>query len=203
MVAVGGDLSPNRLLNAYGLGIFPWFDDTSPILWWSPDPRLILEPHQFIVSRSLNKTLKKPFCYTIDKAFHDVIEACAHGNGRAGNTWITQDMINSYTVLYELGYAHSFEVWFENKLVGGLYGVSLGRAFFGESMFHCIRDASKLAFYFLCQTLQSWQFELIDCQLPTAHLQSLGARTISRQHFLNRLHKALEKPTCVGKWLYP
>ncbi|RUQ89049.1 leucyl/phenylalanyl-tRNA--protein transferase [Legionella septentrionalis] len=191
LVAIGGDLSPKRILEAYRHGIFPWFNPGDPILWWSPDPRLILKPHAFKLTRSLKKTLNKPFRFTIDTAFSDVIRACASTGKRLNRSWITAEMIAAYTKLYEMGFAHSFEVWLDGKLVGGLYGISLGRIFFGESMFHDVRDASKLALYFLCQTLQELKFEIIDCQLPTAHLQSLGAETICRHEFLQWLQKIL------------
>jgi len=203
LLAIGGDLSPQRLLKAYSLGIFPWFETSSPILWWSPDPRLILLPKRFRVSRSLKKTLKKQFIFQIDTSFEQVIHACATSNDREENTWITQDMINAYIDLHNLGYAHSFEVWLDNKLVGGLYGISLGKAFFGESMFHHVRDASKAALCFLCSVMADWHFDFIDCQLPTEHLQQLGAEKLSRKQFLNMLENTLKHPTKQGKWLYP
>lgn len=203
LIAVGGALTPKRLLKAYRQGIFPWYEEHTPVLWWSPDPRLILRPQEFILSRSLRKTLNKPFQFSIDKAFLDVIKACASSPGRLHQTWITSDMISAYCELHALGFAHSFEVWQQKTLIGGLYGISLGKAFFGESMFHSIRDASKLAMYFLCQTLHDWKFDFIDCQMPTAHLQSLGAKVISRNRFLDLLEQTLKHPTCQGQWSTP
>ncbi len=200
---MGGDLSPQRILAAYKQGIFPWFEPGGPILWWSPHPRLILQPNRFKLSRSLKKALKKPYSFTVDQAFSEVITACALSEGRLNHTWITDEMREAYTELHVMGYAHSFEVWSEKKLLGGLYGLSLGHAFFGESMFHSQRDASKLALYHLCHTLAAWQFDFVDCQLPTAHLQSLGAEIISRQEFLRLLAKALEYPTRQGRWTLP
>nr|WP_133126903.1 leucyl/phenylalanyl-tRNA--protein transferase [Legionella nagasakiensis] len=200
LLAVGGDLSTARLLAAYRQGIFPWFNPGYPILWWSPDPRLILKPQAFKLSRSLKQSLKKPFHFTIDTAFSMVINACATSRGRKNNTWITMEMIEAYTQLHTMGYAHSFEIWHENQLAGGLYGVSLGHVFFGESMFHHIRDASKLALYHLCETLSAWKFDFIDCQLPTKHLQRLGAEIISRHQFLGLLKNSLQYPTRQGLW---
>ncbi len=199
-MAIGGDLSPERLLAAYAKGIFPWYEPGCPILWWSPDPRLILNPVAFKVSRSLKQTLKKPHTFTMDTAFSEVINACATVAERSDNTWLSGEMREAYTQLHQMGYAHSFEIWSEKKLIGGLYGLGLGRAFFGESMFHRARDASKLALYYLCQTLKSWHFDFIDCQLPTAHLQRLGAVIISRREFLHSLQETLQHPTCQGLW---
>ena len=200
LLAIGGDLSPERLLAAYKQGIFPWYEAGYPILWWSPDPRLILKPQAFKLSRSLQRTLKEPYRFTIDTAFAEVITACANVDGRIDQTWITKEMREAYIQLHHMGYAHSFEIWKDELLVGGLYGLSLGKAFFGESMFHFERDASKLAMYHLCQVLASWQFDFIDCQLPTPHLQSLGAITIDRKTFLQLLQKTIESPTRQGLW---
>ncbi len=203
LLAIGGDLSPKRLLKAYSQGIFPWFEPGNPILWWSPNPRLILYPDQFKLSKSLKNSLKKPFKFTIDTAFHQVITACASVCGREGRTWISKEMIDSYTQLHHLGYAHSFEIWEDGLLVGGLYGLSLGKAFFGESMFHTVTDASKIALYYLCKTMESWEYELIDCQLPTAHLQKLGAKIIGRNEFLHLLSKTLQHPNKLDVWHSP
>lgn len=203
LLAMGGDLSPERLLQAYSQGIFPWYEPGCPILWWSPNPRLILIPNEFNVSNSLKKSLKKPFKFTIDTAFKQVIQSCSSCSGRLGNTWISQEMIQAYIQLYEKGYAHSFEIWQENVLVGGLYGLSLGKAFFGESMFHTVTDASKIALFYLCRTLDAWNFDFIDCQLPTAHLQRLGAKIIARTHFLSLLENTLISPTKTGSWQLP
>ncbi|MBA2709755.1 MAG: leucyl/phenylalanyl-tRNA--protein transferase [Tatlockia sp.] len=200
LVAIGGDLSPGRILSAYKQGIFPWFGPEDPLLWWSPNPRLVLNPNDFKVSKSLRQALKKPYIFTIDTAFAEVINACANSQGRANNTWITKEMCQSYTDLYLLGFAHSFEIWDDENLIGGLYGLSLGHAFFGESMFHRVRDASKIAMFHLCQVLTSWNFQLIDCQLPNAYLERLGAKKINRKQFLLNLRKALKQPTRHGRW---
>lgn len=203
LLMVGGDLSPQRILQAYKQGIFPWYEPEMPVLWWSPNPRLILIPNEFNLSRSLKKSLKKGVSCTIDTAFKQVITACATCFNRVNNTWITEEMIGAYTNLHLLGFAHSFEIWYENNLVGGLYGINLGRAFFGESMFHNMTDASKIALYYLCKTLANWNFDFIDCQIPTNHLQSLGAKIIDRKEFLCLLEKTLINPTKQGLWHFP
>lgn len=200
LLMIGGDLLPERILQAYSQGIFPWYSPGSPVLWWSPNPRLILIPNEFKISHSLQKSLKKAFRVSIDTAFTEVITACATCSDRTENTWITKEMIAAYTQLHTMGYAHSFEVWQEDNLVGGLYGLSLGRAFFGESMFHKVTDTSKIAFHYLCQTMAEWEFHFIDCQMPTKHLQGLGARIISRREFLRLLKIALEYPTKKVSW---
>ena len=202
LLAVGGDLSSERLLEAYRAGIFPWYSDDQPILWWSPDPRFMLELDEFKLSRSLSKTLRrKIFHVTFDRVFDEVIEACASvpREGQSG-TWITPEMQQAYITLHGLGYAHSVETWFEGELVGGLYGVSLGKAFFGESMFHRKADASKVALAILVQKLKSWDFEFIDSQMTTDHMSRLGAREVPRRIFLKRLKSALSHPTKRGKW---
>ncbi|WP_211249048.1 leucyl/phenylalanyl-tRNA--protein transferase [Legionella wadsworthii] len=203
LLCMGGDLSPQCILQAYSHGIFPWYEPGTPILWWSPNPRLILIPNEFNLSRSLKKSLKKPFKFSIDTAFLQVITACATSSDRTDKTWITNEMIEAYVHLHTMGYAHSFEIWFENVLVGGLYGLSLGHAFFGESMFHKMTDASKMAFYFLSKTMEAWHFDFIDCQLPTNHLQSLGAKIIKRKEFLQMLHQSLKFPSKIGSWKIP
>ncbi len=202
LLAVEGDLSESRLLLAYSMGIFPWYSEDDPILWWSPDPRLVLFPGELKVSRSLKQTIKKQgFSVTLDTAFEDVIINCASVHRKDdGGTWITDDMMEAYIRLYRSGFAHSVEVWFDKKLVGGLYGVSLGSAFFGESMFTKKNNASKVAFVTLFNQLVSWKFSLIDCQLTTPHLISLGAREIPRIEFLELLKSALLKSTKKGKW---
>jgi len=200
LLAFGGDLSPPRLLAAYRQGIFPWFEPGRPILWWSPNPRLLLFPHEFKMTRSLKQRLKQPYHITFDTHFSKVIEACASVDQRLDNTWISESMQQAYGELHQLGFAHSVEVWLDEELVGGLYGISLGRAFFGESMFHYDRDASKIALYYLCQKLIDWQFDFIDCQLPTPHLQRLGAKIISRKAFLHRLQETLAHPSRIGVW---
>ncbi len=202
LLAVGGDLSEDRLLLAYTAGIFPWYSEGSPILWWSPDPRLVLIPDELKVSRSLRQKLKKDvFTITVDTAFESVITHCATVQRRENNgTWITDDILSAYTKLHKSGYAHSIEAWHGRELAGGLYGISLGTAFFGESMFAIRSDASKVSFVRLVQQLQSWQFTLVDCQITTAHLVRFGAKEITRSDFLHQLRQALEQPTKKGKW---
>ncbi|HEX4990237.1 MAG TPA: leucyl/phenylalanyl-tRNA--protein transferase [Candidatus Binatia bacterium] len=202
LLAVGGDLSKERLLEAYRLGIFPWYSDDQPILWWSPDPRLVLDLKDFGISRSLRKTLKKGvFQVTFDHAFEQVIQACAVVPRTAQNgTWITEEMQEAYINLHGLGYAHSVESWFGGKLAGGLYGVSLGKAFFGESMFHLKTDASKVALATLVEKLKSWDFHFIDSQMTTEHMVRLGAKELPRRIFLKRLQSALRHPTRRGRW---
>jgi leucyl/phenylalanyl-tRNA--protein transferase len=202
LLAVGGDLTKERLLEAYRLGIFPWYSDDQPILWWSPDPRLVLDLKDFGISRSLRKTLKKGvFQVTFDHAFEQVIQACAVVPRAAQNgTWITEEMQEAYINLHGLGYAHSVESWFGGKLAGGLYGVSLGKAFFGESMFHLKTDASKVALATLVDKLKSWDFHFIDSQMTTEHMVRLGAKELPRRIFLKRLQSALRHPTRRGRW---
>lgn len=202
LLAVGGDLSSERLLLAYQLGIFPWYSEGQPILWWSPDPRLILEPNELHISRRLRQTLKKGiFKVTFDEAFARVIRACAtvERKGQHG-TWITPEMQKAYIRLHELGFAHSAESWVGEELVGGIYGVSLGKCFFGESMFSNVSDASKVALAALIQRLKAWGFRMLDAQVTTQHLISLGAKEIPRRVFLRRLQRALGFPTMKGKW---
>jgi leucyl/phenylalanyl-tRNA---protein transferase len=202
LLAVGGDLSNERLLEAYRVGIFPWYSDDQPILWWSPDPRLTLDLKDFKISRSLRKTLTKGiFQVTFDHAFEAVIRACAVVPREAQNgTWITDEMQKAYVNLHGLGYAHSVESWFGGKLAGGLYGVSLGRCFFGESMFHLKTDASKVALAALVEKLKSWDFHFIDSQMTTEHMLRLGAKELPRRIFLKRLQSALRYPTKRGRW---
>jgi len=202
LIAVGGDLSSERLLEAYRVGIFPWYSEDQPILWWSPDPRFVLELDQFKISRSLGKTLRRRvFHVSFDRVFDDVIAACAAvpREGQSG-TWITPEMQEAYIKLHGLGFAHSVEAWFEGKLVGGLYGVSLGKAFFGESMFHRKPDASKVALAILVENLKKWGFHFIDSQMATEHMNRLGAAEIPRRIFLKRLRSALRHSTKRGKW---
>jgi leucyl/phenylalanyl-tRNA--protein transferase len=202
LLAVGGDLSKARLLLAYSMGIFPWYSEGSPILWWSPDPRLVLLPHELKVSRSLGQEMKKgTYTVTMDTAFEKVIKSCATVKRKQGNgTWITSEMIDAYTHLHHLGYAHSVESWFEEELAGGLYGVALGGVFFGESMFTKRTNASKVALVMLVRQLMKWRFMLIDCQITTRHLMSLGAREIPRREFMAMLRHALTMPTKKGSW---
>lgn len=193
LLAVGGDLSPQRLLNAYAHGIFPWYSDGQPILWWSPDPRLVLQPAQLHIPRSLRKTLKKqPFAITLDTDFAAVIEKCSEPRADQAGTWITDEMQAAYINLHKLGYAHSVEAWQEDQLVGGLYGVALGKAFFGESMFTRQPDASKIAFVQLTRQLHIWGYQLIDCQVYTEHLARFGAKEIPRASFIQQLQQALQ-----------
>ena len=201
LLAAGGCLSTTRLLNAYRHGIFPWYSDDEPILWWSPDPRLVLFPEQLNVSQSLRKTLKKQkYTVTIDQAFTQVITACAQPRQAESGTWITDDIENAYSALHKLGVAHSAEAWLDGVLVGGLYGVAIGQVFFGESMFHTATDASKVAFATLVDKLKSWDYKLIDCQVHSAHLASLGAVEIDRTEF-NRLIKQYgEQPAQPHAW---
>lgn len=202
LLAVGGDLRPERLLLAYSLGIFPWYSDGLPILWYSPDPRLVLESGDLVVARSLKKTLRRGrYRVTLDTAFDRVIRACADAPrpGQQG-TWITDDMVGAYRRLHELGYAHSAEAWLDGELAGGLYGVSLGAGFFGESMFARADDASKVAFVTLVEQLRRWDIDLVDCQVHTEHLARFGAVEWPRERFLRRLASALEKPTRSGRW---
>jgi len=203
LLAVGGDLRAERLLEAYRHGIFPWYNPGQPILWWSPDPRAVLFPSKLKVARSLRKTLRrKEFDVTLDTAFRDVMQHCAlpRPGNPAGGTWITPEMIEAYAVLYDRGLAHSVESWREGKLVGGLYGVAMGNAFFGESMFSRETDASKVAFVHLVRQLERWGYAFIDCQISSAHLFSLGAEEIRRCDFMARLEQALKQPDRPGRW---
>ena len=202
LLAVGGDLSARRLIAAYALGIFPWYSEGEPILWWSPDPRFVVEPAGFHCSRSLKKRLRSGrFRVTADEAFDAVVERCAKKRRPSQRgTWITADMKAAYARLHRLGLAHSIEAWDEKGLAGGLYGVSLGGMFFGESMFADRPDASKAAFARLVESLLAWEFDLVDCQVETDHLVSLGAHPMPRPEFLDRLDASLTKPTRRGKW---
>jgi len=201
LLAAGGDLSPQRLIAAYSRGIFPWFNPGEPILWWSPDPRMVLFPGELKVSRSLHKTLKKQTCeIRFDTAFRQVMEACAAPRDGHSGTWITPAMIAAYTELHRQGVAHSVETWLEGKLVGGLYGVSLGRMFYGESMFSLATDASKIAFVHLVRQLERWGYGMIDCQMKTPHLASLGAREIPRAEFSQKLTELVNFPGINGAW---
>ncbi|KRW59903.1 leucyl/phenylalanyl-tRNA--protein transferase [Pseudomonas sp. TTU2014-080ASC] len=201
LLAAGGDLSPERLIQAYRHGCFPWYQDGQPILWWSPDPRTVLLPNQLHVSRSMAKLLRQGrYRVSFDEAFTQVIHACAAPRSYANETWITREMQDAYITLHERGIAHSVEVWKEDQLVGGLYGLAMGQLFFGESMFSRVDNASKIGFVTLTQHLQEWGFVLIDCQMPTQHLISLGAHSISRSEFADYLHKHLDQPN-KADWL--
>lgn len=191
LLAVDGDLSPERLILAYRNGIFPWFSEDEPILWWSPDPRFILYPKDIKVSHSMKKLLKKnTYKISFDTCFRDVISNCSNLRKERG-TWITNDMIEAYCKLHELGYAHSVEAWYEDELVGGLYGISIGKCFFGESMFSTMSNASKAAFITLCKKLEEKEYIMVDCQVYTEHLESLGAVNISREKFLELVEKGI------------
>lgn len=202
LLAVGGDLCVERLLAAYRAGIFPWYAEGDPILWWSPDPRLVLFPGDLRISRRLGRVLrKKTFQVTMDTAFEAVVRACASAPRRSGpGTWIIDEMIDAYCRLHRAGYAHSVEAWQEGELAGGLYGVSLGRCFFGESMFTRTSNASKVAFVRLVQFLSGRDFDMIDCQMTTAHLVRFGAVEMRREAFLKRLSAALQASTATGTW---
>jgi leucyl/phenylalanyl-tRNA--protein transferase len=202
LLAVGGDLRPQRLLMAYSQGIFPWYSPGEPILWWSPNPRLVLEPSGIHISQSVQKLIRqRKYEIRLDTAFPAVIEACAAAPRKIGNgTWITNEMKVAYIRLHELGFAHSVECWQGDELVGGLYGISIGRVFCGESMFSKLPNTSKIALVALASLLKSKEFHLIDCQVPTEHLISLGAFEMERSEFLKRLDKAIQFPSLIGSW---
>ena len=201
LLAAGGDLSPKRLIKAYSSGIFPWFEEGQAVLWWSPDPRMVLFPEDLRVSKSLRKILNKPhYTVTLDEAFAEVITCCAQPRGESPDTWITDEMQTAYTQLFEAGHAHSVEVWRDGDLVGGLYGVALGQLFFGESMFSFENNTSKIALVNLVKQLQQWNYKLIDCQVSSEHLESLGAIEISREQFLQQLHEHLPCPGKAAPW---
>lgn len=202
LLAVGGDLSPERLLCAYSNGIFPWYAESSPILWWSTNPRLVLFPDEFHLPRSLRRVLnRKTFSFTLDQDFKGVIYNCAKaGRPEQDGTWITGEMMDAYVRMHELGYAHSVEAWQDGELVGGLYGIGLGSAFFGESMFYNVPDASKAAFAVLVGQLRQWGFTIIDCQQTTDHLLRFGAREVLRFRFMELLHSAMACETRMGPW---
>jgi len=205
LLAIGGDLRSERLLEAYRRGIFPWYNDGQPILWWSPDPRAVLFPARLHVSHSLRKTIRRGrYRVTLDERFVDVMRACAAPRAKnpVGGTWITAQMLEAYTRLHQQGYAHSVETWDGDTLVGGLYGVAIGGAFFGESMFSRAPDASKVAFAYSVRQMQRWGFSLIDCQLSTPHLTSLGAESVRRRDYLNYLAAALQAPVRDTPWRF-
>ncbi|HTF13243.1 MAG TPA: leucyl/phenylalanyl-tRNA--protein transferase, partial [Burkholderiales bacterium] len=201
LLAAGVDLSPERLLEAYRHGIFPWFSEGDPILWWSPDPRMILFPAELRISRSLGKTLRnRSYEARFDSAFDEVMAGCAAPRKGEPGTWISGAMIEAYRGLHRLGYAHSVETWIDGNLAGGLYGVAVGRVFFGESMFSSARDASKIALAALVAHLESAGFGLIDCQMHTRHLETLGAREIPRRRFSRLLEELIHYPQTPGSW---
>jgi leucyl/phenylalanyl-tRNA--protein transferase len=203
LLAAGGDLSPERILAAYHQGIFPWFNPGEPILWWCPNPRTVIYPEQLHISRSLRKTLRQQiYRVTLDTAFTQVITACAQPRTGASGTWISAEIIAAYSRLHRMGFAHSVEVWRDNELVGGLYGIALGRMFFGESMFSRADNASKVGFAHLSQQLMAWDFPLIDCQVANNHLFSLGATEISRAAFQKMLVDFTQRPPLLGTWQF-
>jgi leucyl/phenylalanyl-tRNA---protein transferase len=201
LLAFGGCLSPQRIINAYKSGVFPWYNPGEPILWWSPNPRLVLLPTQLKVSRSLEKTLRKHlFTIRYDNDFISVINACAEPRAYSTDTWISEDMQQAYSKLHSEGVAHSFEAWADGELVGGLYGLAIGRVFFGESMFHRQTDASKVVFVHLVRQLHIWGYQMIDCQVSSAHLQSFGATEISRDMFQALLSRYCQLPPNAKAW---
>lgn len=204
IIALGGDLRPERLLLGYAQGIFPWYAENLPILWHSPDPRMVMTPRDIVIQRSLKKAIKhKPYRLSMDTAFGEVLRECANvpRPGQDG-TWLIPDMVEAYTKLHELGFAHSVEAWRDGELVGGLYGVSLGAAYFGESMFARAPDASKIAFAACVRQLEMWGVQLVDCQVHTAHLERFGAYEIPRPRYLELLGVALDEPTRRGTWQF-
>lgn len=201
LLAIGGDLSPERLLSAYKQGIFPWFNPGEHILWWSPDPRSVMYPDQMKISRSLRKTINKNlFTITTDLAFEKVISACQAPRSKQKGTWITSEMKQAYLTMHQLGHAHSVECWQQNELVGGLYGIAIGRVFFGESMFSKIKDASKVALAYLTDKLKEWDYELIDCQVQSEHLIQLGAFDIPREEFCKMVQSLVCQPEADAAW---
>lgn len=203
LLAMGGDLSLARLLDAYTHGIYPWFNPGEPILWWSPDPRMVLVPDAIRVTRSLAKRIRNGgFEVRVDTAFVAVMQACAAPRKGASGTWISPAMVAAYHRLHQAGYAHSIETWHAGELVGGLYGVAIGRMFYGESMFSRMPDASKVALVRLARQLAAWDFGLIDCQMETAHLASLGAHTLPRTAFTARLAELVNLPSTPGRWSF-
>lgn len=201
LLAAGADLSPPRLLSAYRSGIFPWYSAGQPVLWWSPDPRMVLFPDEFRMPRSLVKRLRRrDYEIRVDTAFEDVMRGCAAPRDDAAGTWITSDMIAAYCTLHRLGHAHSVETWINDELAGGLYGIALGRAFYGESMFARAADASKIALAHLVRRLERGQFGIIDCQMNTAHLARFGAREIPRREFSRHLAELVNYPRTDEVW---
>lgn len=202
LLAIGGDLDVNRLLLAYSSGIFPWYSEGQPILWWSPDPRMVLFPDEFKRTKSLRRlVLQGKFDIKFDTNFREVINNCSSiPRSDQNGTWITREMTKAYLILHDLGYCHSVETYLGTELVGGLYGISLGGVFFGESMFHFVTDASKVALWYLVDQLIKWDFDMIDVQQDTAHLKSLGAKSIDRKKFLHLLNTSMDKKSLIGNW---
>ena len=203
LLAAGDHLAPARLLAAYRKGIFPWYSDHQPVLWWSPDPRMVLFPGEFRMPRSLAKRLRRrDFQIRVDSVFQEVVRGCAMPRSDDAGTWITEEMIAAYCELHRLGHAHCVETWIDGELAGGLYGVALGRAFYGESMFTRVDDASKIAFAHLVRQLSRWQFGMIDCQMNTAHLARFGAREIPRVEFSRKLTELVNYPSPAAVWQF-
>ncbi len=203
LLAAGADLSTDRLIMAYSQGIFPWYSPGEPILWWSPDPRMVLFPQELVVQRSLAKVLRKRhYELRVDTVFAEVIAACARPRTGQDGTWISAEMITAYTRLHQMGVAHSIETWIDGRLAGGLYGIALGRAFYGESMFTLVPDASKIAFVHLVRQLHRWGFGVIDCQMNTAHLARFGAREIPRTEFIAQLDNLVNLPAVPMPWRF-
>jgi len=201
LLAAGADLTPARLLDAYRHGIFPWYSDDQPLLWWSPDPRMVLVPAELRLTRSLKKRLRRrDYDIRINSRFEQVMQACAEPRDGQAGTWITADMIAAYCGLHALGHAHSVETWIDGELAGGLYGIAIGRMFYGESMFTRVTDASKLAFAHLVRQLDRWGFGMIDCQMKTPHLAAFGACEIPRFEFVLRLRELVNYPLPVSEW---
>jgi leucyl/phenylalanyl-tRNA--protein transferase len=203
LLAAGGRLTIERLVSAYRQGIFPWYSEGQPVLWWTPDPRMVLEPSAMRISRSLRKRLRRrEYEVRVDTCFTEVMRACAEPREGQPGTWITAEMSRAYTALHRHGVAHSVEAWLDGALAGGLYGVALGRMFYGESMFTRATDASKIALAHLARQLERWEFGLIDCQMETAHLASMGAHAVPRREFMNRLSELVNYPGRVGPWRF-
>ena len=204
ILAVGGDLHPDRVLLAYQSGIFPWYSEGQPLLWWSPDPRMVLEPAQLRVQRSLKKRVKRgDYTITFDTCFAEVLAACAEfPRPDQDGTWLTEDLQAAFTALHQRGYAHSVEAWQDGELVGGLYGIAIGAVFCGESMFARRSDASKVAFVHLVRQLDQWNFGLVDCQVHTPHLERFGAHEVPRSAFLRKLKKLSTAPARPGPWTF-
>jgi leucyl/phenylalanyl-tRNA--protein transferase len=203
LLAAGADLSVERLLAAYRRGIFPWYSEGQPVLWWSPDPRMVLYPAEVVISRSLRKRLRRrDFEIRVDTCFTQIMHACAEPRRGQTGTWITDDMLTAYASLHAAGVAHSVETWIDGTLAGGLYGVAVGRVFFGESMFTRATDASKIALTHLARQIARWSFGIIDCQMATTHLASLGAQPIPRKDFMRALSELVNYPTRTGKWRF-
>jgi len=203
LLAAGADLSPQRLLDAYGQGIFPWFNEGEPILWWSPSPRMVLFPEELVVRRSLKKVIRnREYEVRLDSAFPAVMQGCSEPRRGQAGTWITPVMMAAYGELHRLGFAHSAETWINGELAGGLYGIAIGRMFYGESMFATQSDASKIAFVHLVLQLKRWGFGMIDCQMKTEHLASFGAREVPRVDFLGQLQKLTQAEAQVQAWQF-